>query len=281
MTFVDNPVFGGALMAGTLLIAGYGCPSAAADTDDSIPVPAVQSVRLDQPPSGQPDAPVNATVTFTDNAENDTGYLIEIREKTALDNIVNTARVLSVPGVGRVATQVVAVGPNPLGQSMCADVIAVVDDDQSRPSPAVCSDPTKPRTDLALQNIRGKDEQEWNNVKSIEPAYLVLFSNPGGNEATDVVVDIATSGVATLGDQSIVKAGWDSSGFTCATRPPTGGENAGLQCTGGHLAPGEQANPGVIIKFTGPGYGTIHASVSGPGDTNASNNGTAFNIRVY
>jgi hypothetical protein len=279
MSIIDNPVFGGALMAGTLLIAGLGYPSAAAETDDSIPVPDVLSVRLDQAPSDRPNAPVNATVTFTDRAENDTGYLIEIREKNSLGNIEKTGRFLGVPGVGRTATQVVS-GVE-AGGAVCADVITLVGDNQSRMSSAVCTDPAEPRTDLALQTIHGKDQEDWNIVKDLERTYILFLNNPGNVEATDVAVDIATSEVATLGDQSIVKPGWDASGFACAPRPPQGGETAALHCTGGHLDPGKQVNPGVIVKFTRPGFGAIHASISGAGDTNASNNSTAFNIRVY
>jgi hypothetical protein len=151
----------------------------------------------------------------------------------------------------------------------------------SPPSNTVCADPAAAANapDLALENIRGKAEQQWTTVQNQAPAYLVAFRNAGG-DASAVTVDISTSGVATLGDQGAVAGGWGAAGFTCATRPPSGGETTALRCTGGKLAEGQASNPAVIVKFTGPGQGTIHAQISGGADTNTGNNGTSLGVRV-
>jgi hypothetical protein len=39
--------------------------------------------------------------------------------------------------------------------------------------------------------------------------------------------------------------------------------------------------PHVIVKFTGPGFGTIHAQISGPtGETDTDDNGGALSVQV-
>lgn len=280
----------GALMAVSVLVPssvvfGVGTHTAAA-VPATMPAPQLQSVRVEPP---------NAIVDFTDRSDNETGFFVFVRERNNPDRLLMQQEVRSVPGSGRKATQ--SVGEIPAGVPVCATVQAIRRDqgvladvfgspieyvpwvEESPQSNTVCTDPATAPSELALQNIRGKAEQQWATVSGQAPAYLVGFGNTGA-DATGIVVDISTSGVATLGDQAAVQAGWAANGFACASRPPSGGETAALRCTGGSLKKGEQANPAMIVRFTGPGVGTIHASISGPDDTSTSNNGTAFNVTV-
>lgn len=275
----------GALTASGAVL-GVGTHTAAA-VPATMPAPQLQSLRLEPP---------NAIVDFTDRSDNETGFFVSVRERNNPDVVVGFQEVRPVPGSGRTATQSVAVEAPP-GVPVCATVRAIRRDqgvladvfgspieyvpwvEESPESNTVCTDPATAPSELALQNIRGKAEQQWATVSGQAPAYLVEFRNSGA-DATGIVVDISTSGRATLGDQAAVQAGWAAAGFTCASRAPSGGETAALRCTGGKLKQGEQANPAVLVRFTGPGMGTIHASISGPGDTSTSNNGTAFNVTV-
>ena len=104
-------------------------------------------------------------------------------------------------------------------------------DDPSPPSNQICTDPEKTasQADLALQNIRGKQDP----LAPETYAYLILLDNNSANDAKDVTVDLATSGVATFGDQGLVAPGWAAGGFNCAPRPPAGGESSAITCTGG------------------------------------------------
>jgi hypothetical protein len=271
-----------AALAASGLILGLGAPPASADAPLEPPI--LQSLRLDGS---------QATVTFKDLSADEQGFTITVRER---DNPDRTVLVAPLPGGGapgtrRVVSQVV--NGLPAGVPLCAHVQAtglvtsggVAElaglEKVSPPSNTVCADPVAAADapDLALENIRGKAEQQWTTVQNQTPAYLVAFRNPGG-DASDITVDVNTSGVATLGDQAAVAGGWNAAGFTCAPRPPSGGEAAAMRCTGGKLAKGQATNPAVIVKFTGPGQGTIHAQISGPGDTNSANNGTALGVRV-
>jgi hypothetical protein len=142
-----------------------------------------------------------------------------------------------------------------------------------------------PAPDLSLRNIRGREEREWKQVQNQAPAYLVEVRNSGGDAVGTVVVDISTSGVATLAEQPVVvRQGWEANGFTCKVRPASGGETAGLRCTGGTLKEGQTITPAVAVRFTRAGYGYIHASVSvsgGEPEEETSNNGLALPVRIY
>ena len=233
----------------------------------------------------------DAYVTFTDFNSIETGFAITLRERDNPDRIlVRNAIVPGSPGGdggGREVTRQVS-GIRP-GVALCASMFAIRrgtfppfdDHELSAPSNTVCADPAAAATaaDLALENIRGKAEQQWVTVQSQAPAYLVAFRNAGG-DASDITVDITTSGVAILGDQGAGVAGWSAAGFNCATRAPSGGETAAMRCAGGKLAKGQAGNPPVIVKFTGPGSGAIHAQISGGADTTNGNNGTALSVRV-
>jgi len=229
-----------------------------------------------------------ALVTFTDHAETDTDYFIGVfaQGDSGNSSLVGDPNVgvsvQGVPGAGRSATR--TVGPVPTDQALCARVQAVeirvdgpaaLTNRSSAWSNEVCADPAVPASDVALENIRGNA----NPQAGASPAYLVALRNPGGT-ASGVNVDVSTSGVATLGDQAGVAGGWSANGFSCSSVPPSGGQTSALRCTGGRLAAGENFAPAVIVKFTGPGMGTVHAQVSGGGDTNPGNNGTALNVTV-
>jgi hypothetical protein len=229
-----------------------------------------------------------AFVTFTDYAETENRYLITIfargtePDPSEIDKFVSHG---GVPGTGRTATR--QIDGVPAGVALCAwvrafeyrtaELMDLVQASSAR-SYAVCADPASVPVDLALENIRGNADPQ----ASASPAYLVAFRNSGGSDATDVVVDISTSGVAMLGDQGAVLAGWQASGFSCAPQSPSGGQTAELRCTGGKLKAGEQSNPAVIVRFTGPGLGAIHASINriGGAYANPGNDTAALNVRA-
>jgi hypothetical protein len=261
------------------LVLGPGMPFAAAIPEADDPPdrftepPHIQNVRLE----GN-----TAYVTFVDNSARETSYQV-IAWGNPKDETWTSDEQPFVQGHGRVATGTVT--GIPPGVPICAKVEVRIDwTDMTDTQPftdylasqPVCTDPVTAPSDVALENIRGNA----NPQASASPAYLVALRNPGGNDATGVVVDISTSGVATLGDQTAVAAGWGANGFVCATRGPSGGETAALRCTGGNLKKGEQTAPAVIVRFTGPGLGSIHAQVSGAGDNTPGNNGTALNLNV-
>jgi hypothetical protein len=256
-------------------VVGLGVGQAAAE--ETLDAPTLDSLRLE----GR-----DAHVSFTDHSADETSFAISIWEPGVTSVVVASASVPGSPGDERqgVTRSVSGIPP---GNPLCATVQATITtaeypylQESSPESNRVCEDPADAPSDVALENIRGKEELSWVTVAGQSPAYLVAFRNAGGNETAGIVVDISTSGVATLGDQAGVQAGWAAAGFSCVTRPPAGGETAALSCTGGRLKPGEQTNPAVIVRFTGPGLGTIHASISGGADANPGNNGTALNVRV-
>jgi hypothetical protein len=92
-------------------------------------------------------------------------------------------------------------------------------------------------------------------------------------------IDIATDGVATLGDQN-QDPNHSKLTYTCVNRAPSAGETAALSCTGVSIPKGQSNGLAVIVMFTGPGIGGIYASISVPDDTNTANNGTRLSIRV-
>jgi hypothetical protein len=253
-------------LAASGMVLGSGVPRSAAEEIEQ--APEVQSLRLEGS---------EAYVTFVDNSTNESTFRIIVVTKGTPSYSVATVEVPPNPGHGRVVTR--QVSGMPPGQAVCASVTAL----GPEPLPGTtyrynltsynlaCADPASVPSDVALQNIRGNA----NPRASASPAYLVELRNPGGNDATGITVDVSTSGVATLGDQAGVLGGWSANGFTCATNSPTS-----MRCTGGNLKKGEQTGPAVIVRFTGPGLGAIHAQVSGAGDTNAGNNGTALNVNV-
>jgi hypothetical protein len=256
------------------VVLGPGIPHAVADED--LPTAQMDNLRLDG---------TTAYVTFTDYTEDETGYEITMFERDNRDRIVvDATQVAAVPGTRRQATRTVSGIPS--GVALCATVRSYrfgvngptsVDNASSYWSNDVCADPAFARSDLALQNIRGNATPQ----ASASPAYLVEIRNPGGTNAIGIAVDISTSGVATLGDQAAVAGGWNANGFTCASRAPSGGETSALSCTGGQLKQGEQTDPAVIVSFTGPGSGAIHASISSATtDTDTGNNGTALTVNA-
>ncbi|HEX5166146.1 MAG TPA: hypothetical protein VFV93_12170 [Thermomicrobiales bacterium] len=276
-----------AALVATWLAAGIG--AGVANADDDVGAPEVQGLRLE--------APV-AYVTFKDNASGETSFLIILSERNDPNRVSAVWSTGGVPGVGRVATrQVDGIRP---GVAYCvvvqafrsADGLEVLTDlsglpgtGHSRESNAVCTDPDVRPPDLAMERIGGREERDWATVAGQAPAYLVAFRNDGADARGTVTVDIATSGVASLGDQiAVARQGWEAAGFTCASRRTTGAETAALRCTGGSLKQGERVNSAVIVRFTGPGYGYIHASISvsdGPVETDTSDNLAVLGVRVY
>jgi hypothetical protein len=259
-------VMGVVALVASGLVVGHGVPPAAAEEIEK--APDVQSLRLEGP---------EAYVTFVDNSTNESAFRIIVVTKGTPSYSVASVEAPPNPGHGRVVTR--QASGMPPGRAVCASVSAI----GPEPLPGstyrysslsynqACADPANMPSDVALQNIRGN----VNPQASASPAYLVELRNPGGSGATGITVDVSTSGVATLGDQAGVLGGWNANGFTCATNSPTS-----MRCTGGNLKSGEQTGPAVIVRFTGPGLGAIHAQVSGAGDTNAGNNGTALNVNV-
>jgi hypothetical protein len=218
-----------------------------------------------------------AYVTFVDNSARESGYRVIAWGNPVDDTWTNDSQG-PVQGNGRVATGTVT--GIPPGVPICArvevkinwdDAVGAMDFTDYLRSNTVCTDPVTAPSDVALQNIRGN----VNPQASASPAYLVELRNPGGNDATGITVDVSTSGVATLGDQAGVLGGWSANGFSCATTSPTS-----MRCTGGTLKKGEQTAPAVIVRFSGPGLGAIHAQISGAGDNTPGNNGTAYNLTV-
>jgi hypothetical protein len=255
------------------LAFGAGIPTAAADT----PAPQLKSVRVDG---------TELFFTFVLPSNEDVGGVwLTVRERDNPDHVILDGQGVSLfplpPPYREISRQA---GGMPPDVPVCATLVAWNDpsigikDPHSPPSNSLCTDPAKTakQTDLALQNIRGNIDPKANQ----SPAYLVEFRNAGGADVTGAVVDVSTSGVAKLADQGAVLGGWAANGFSCAPRGPSGGETAALHCTGGNLKKGEQTDPAVIVSFTGPGFGAIHAQISGAGDTNSGNNGTALNVNV-
>ncbi len=226
----------------------------------------------------------DALVTFTDYSDEETDYNIRVYQRGEPANPV-VATVGAVPDTNRSATR--TVGPVPQGVALCAQVQAnrlvldaplgpiapQADVRSSGWSNEVCSDPATAPADLGV-SIRGNESPR----ASSPAAYVVEIRNDGALAAKGVTLDVATSGNAKLGDQAMVAAGWQSNGFTCTPRPPSGGETAALSCTGGTANQGVVSGA-VMVAFTGPGLGAVHAQVSAEGDPNPGNNGTALNVQ--
>ncbi len=259
-----------ALVAG--LVAGPVVPMAAADT----------------PPAQLKSATVKkTTLTYTfalQDTEDVGGIWLTVRERDNPDNVIINGQdvdIHPIPGAFRDITK--TAGGMPEGVAVCVSVVVWktvhigFNDDPSPPSNQICTDPetTAGQADVALQNIRGKQDP----LAPQTYAYLILVDNNSANEATDVTVDLSTSGVATFGDQSLVAAGWSANGFSCAPRPPAGGESSAISCTGGTVKAKDHIDPAVMVTFNSAGFGTIHAQVSGGGDTTPGNNGTALTLQ--
>ncbi|RDH77274.1 hypothetical protein DVS77_17855 [Mycolicibacterium moriokaense] len=254
------------------LVLGVGVPTAGADT-----LPAqLKSATVKK-----------TTLTYTfalQDTEDVGGIWLTVRERDNPDNVIVNGKDVSVtpiPGAFRDITR--TEDGMPEGTAVCVSVVVWktvhigFNDDPSPPSNQICTDPEKTaaQADLALQNIRGKQDP----LAPQTYAYLILVDNNSANEAKDVTVDLATSGVATFGDQGLVAAGWSANGFNCAPRPPVGGESSAISCTGGTVKAKDHIDPAVMVTFNSAGIGTIHAQVSGGGDTTPGNNGTALTLQ--
>jgi hypothetical protein len=228
------------------------------------------------------------TLTYTfalQDTEDVGGVWLTVRERDNPDNVIVNGQdvdIHPIPGAFRDITRTAADIPE--GTAVCVSVVVWkyvhlgINDDPSPPSNQICTDPetTAKQADVALQEIRGRDDP----VSGQSLAYLVLLANPSANEATDVTVDLSTSGVAKFGDQGIVAAGWTNNGFACAPRPPVGGESSAMTCTGGRLKAKDHTDPAVIVDFPTAGIGAIHGQISGAGDVTPGNNGTAHPVQV-
>ena len=255
------------------LALGVGIPAAGAD----VPAPQLKSVRVDG---------TTLTYTFALQSNDEVGGVwLTVRERDNPDRVIIDGQDINIhplPPTYRDITE--TIGGMPEDVPVCVSLVTWtyvhlgINDDPSPPSKTVCTDPveTAKQADVALQNIRGKDDPLANQ----QAAYLIIVDNPGPTDASGVVVDISTSGVATFGDQGVVAPGWSASGFTCSPQSPAGGETGHLRCTGGNIKKGGSINPAVIVAFTRPGFGAVHAQVSGAGDTTPGNNGTAKPVQV-
>ncbi len=226
----------GNVMAACALVAcelafGVGTQPAAALPLEDLPTPLMNELRLDG---------TVAYVTYTDYSEDETGYLIRFEERDNRDRTWDNANAPGAPGTGRTVTY--SVDGIPAGVALCARVQAWRTEligASSGVSNTICADPAAAPLDLALDNIKGNAAPKAN----ASPAYLVALRNAGGVDATGVVVDVSTSGVATLGDQGAVLGGWQASGFSCALQAPSGGQTAALRCTGGNSRPVSRPTP--------------------------------------
>lgn len=261
-------VLGPAVIA-VVLTAGVGAgPGIAVAGADELGAPEITRVRFEGS---------NLFISFVDHASEENGFRYTVRERDNPDRVlVNDVEVPGgVPGANRESTH--QFGDIPAGVPVCATMRAYRMSGSgisfryadSGPSNTLCTDPAAAQTDVALQTIRGAEFPPADQA----PAYLVMLRNAGNTDAAGVVVDISTSGVAVLGDHGPVAAGWNANGFDCAVSSPTA-----MRCTGGTVRKGQQINPAVIVRFTGPGFGAIHAQAGGAGDTNPGNNGTALNV---
>lgn len=259
-----------ALVAG--LLVGQVVPTAEADTQAAT----LKSATVKK---------TTLTYTFSlPETEGVGGIWLTVRERDNPDNVIIDGQdvdIHPIPGAYRDITR--TAGGMPDGTAVCVSLVVWkyihigINDDPSPPSNQICTDPqtTASQADVALQNIRGKQDP----LAPETYAYLILVDNNSANEAKDVTVDLATSGVATFGDQSLVAAGWPANGFSCAPRPPAGGESSAIRCTGGTVKAKDHIDPAVMVTFNSAGFGTIHAQVSGGGDTTPGNNGTALTLQ--
>jgi hypothetical protein len=249
----------------------------------------IQTAGADTLPAQLKNATVKkSTLTYTfalQDTEDVGGIWLTVRERDNPDNVIVNGQdvdIHPIPGAFRDITK--TVGGMPADTAVCVSVVVWkyvhigINDDPSPPSNQICADPetTASQADVALQNIRGKQDP----LAPQTYAYLILVDNNSANEAKDVTVDLSTSGVATFAaDQSLVAAGWPANGFNCAPRPPTGGESSAIKCTGGTVKAKDHIDPAVMVTFNSAGFGTIHAQVSGGGDATPGNNGTALTLQ--
>lgn len=280
MVLIDSPrrrvrAAGIALSCGVLtsgVILGTGLPTAVAE--GWLPTARMDSLRLDG---------TTAYVVFTDYAEDETGYYIDIFERDNRDRIVfdDFDSPGGVPGTKRQTTRTVTGIPE--GVALCASVRAyrwngiqpIGDFATAARSSDICADPVAPGSDIALETIRGNPTPHPGSA-----AYVVVLRNSGGTNSIGISVKISTSGAAVLGDQAQVAGTWSTNGFTCASGTPSGSATSTMTCSGGKLKQGEQITPGVILQLT-PGLGALHAEISSATtDTNTGNNGTAFTLNV-
>ncbi len=260
-----------AILAALSLPAAIGAPAATAD----IPTPTLKTATVK-----------GSTLTYVfqlGSNEDVGGIFLTVRERDNPDNVIVDGQNIDIkplPPAFHDITETIGVPketPVCVSFSVWTYVHIGINDDPA-PSNQICTDPavTAKQADLALQNIRGKQDP----LAPETYAYLILLDNNSANEATDVTVDLATSGVATFaGDQGLVAPGWASLGFNCAQRPPVGGESSAIACTGGKLKAKDHTDPAVLVTFNSAGFGTIHAQVSGGGDTTPGNNGTALTLQ--
>lgn len=254
------------------LTTAIGAPTATAD----IPTPTLKTATVK-----------GSTLTYTfqlASNEDVGGIFLTVRERDNPDNVIidgQNVDIKPLPPPFRDITE--TIGGIPEDTAVCVSFavwtyVHIGINDDPAPSNQVCTDPAKTakQADVALQEIRGRDDP----VSGQSLAYLVLISNPSSNDAEGITVDLSTSGVAKFGDQGIVAPGWASLGFTCAPRPPTGGESSAIICTGGKLKAKDNTNPAVIVDFPTAGIGAIHGQISGAGDVTPGNNGTAHPVQV-
>jgi hypothetical protein len=269
-------------LAASGIVLTPGIQNAKADSDtDGVATPTLEKLRQEGS---------DLFLTFTDHSSHETGFVVTVRGRDDPNLIVSKDLKSpgAIPGNGRQATRQVSGISSTI--PVCATIQAYDDSGLKLPgfqaptysaeSNTVCTDPATAAasSDLAVEGVNGPQERSFATFGNRDLAYGVDFRNTGGADATGVVVDVSTSDVATLGDQAASPFGFFT-GFTCATRPPSGGETAAMRCTG-DLKQGQKANAAVIVRFTGTGFGTIHASVSGAGDTNGGNNGGALTVHV-
>lgn len=194
----------GALLVAAGLALGIGIQPVAADDEDEIPRPTPLTLRLEG---------TEAHITFRDNSENEEEFYVYLEERDHPGVVVLRSHGPGVQGAGRVVSRSVQ-GITP-GVAYCATVGAVryenfvVTLSDTSVSAALCAAPTDRAAgpDLAIANIRGREEVEGGTGRTL--SYLVAFRNDGADANGTVVVDIATSGVVTLADQTAVRAGWD------------------------------------------------------------------------
>lgn len=154
------------------------------------------------------------------------------------------------------------------------------------PTPTLAPPPGSPKTDLAIEAISGPREMY---LVSYPIPYDFRLRNDGTDVSGGLVVDIRTSGVATIA--SVQPAGvepmWAASGFTCSVAPGDARKRV-MRCAGGSLRSGEAVAPRVFVLFTGDGVGIIEAHFSGyqtsPGkgleDVNPDNNSASLSVQV-
>lgn len=261
-----------AVLAAVSLTAAVLTPAAIAD----IPTPTLKTATVK-----------GSTLTYTfqlASNEDVGGIYLTVRERDNPDNVIidgQNVDIKPLPPAFRDITE--TVGGIPEDTAVCVSFavwtyVHIGFNDDPAPSNQVCTDPAKTakQADVALSEIREKD----NPVSGGSSAYLVLISNPSSNDADGITVDLSTSGVVKFGDQGIVAPGWASHGFSCAPRPPVGGESSAMTCTGGNLKAKDNTDPAVIVDFPTAGIGAIHGQISGAGDVTPGNNGTAHPLQV-